>query len=230
MRRHLLAVVLIAVCGSSSAFAKPACTAGTGSISARHAGGIWGDVNVTDDVNDGVPPGPFGYSISGFIGGGTAGYNLQIDNVVFGIEGDLGVIDPDGSGIIPSSTPPFHQDTTLGTGLYGDITGRLGLTFGPALVYAKGGFAFFDGEARQTTTKPGLVTHGTDTFTGWTLGGGVEYLIARDVSVKVEYQYFDFGSQVGDQTSITDPPIGHVYHNWTDLTFESVKAGVAWHF
>jgi outer membrane immunogenic protein len=156
--------------------------------------------------------------------------HLQIDNVVFGIEGDLGVIDPDGSGIIPSSTPPFHQDTTLDTGLYGDITGRLGLTFGPALVYAKGGFAFFDGEARQTTTKPGFVTHGTDTFTGWTLGGGVEYLIARDVSVKVEYQHFDFGSQVGDQTSITDPPIGHVYHNWTDLTFESVKAGVAYHF
>ncbi len=48
--------------------------------------------------------------------------------------------------------------------------------------------------------------------------------------MKVEYQHFDFGSQVGDQTSITDPPIGHVYHNWTDLSFESVKSGAAYHF
>ena len=121
MRKHLLAVVLIAVCGSSSALAKPAVYSWNGFYVGAHAGSIWGDVNVTDDVNDGVPPGPFGYSISGFIGGGTVGYNLQVDNVVFGIDGDLGVIDPDGSGIIPSSTPPFHQDTTLDTGLHGDI-------------------------------------------------------------------------------------------------------------
>ena len=179
---------------------------------------------------DGVPPGPFGYSINGFFGGGTAGYNLQIQNIVFGIEGDIGAIDPNGAGIIPSSTVPFHQDTTLDTGLYGDATGRLGLAFGPTLVYAKGGFAFFDGEARQTTTKPGYVTHGTDTFTGWTIGGGVEHMIDRNWSLKVEYLHFDFGSQVGDQTSTGDPPIGHVYHNWTDLSMDSVKVGLNYKF
>ena len=76
-----------------------------------HAGGIWGDVNVTDDVNDGVPPGPFGYSISGFIGGGTAGYNLQIDNVVFGIEGDLGSSTPMGPALF--RPPRLHFIRTL---------------------------------------------------------------------------------------------------------------------
>jgi outer membrane immunogenic protein len=229
MRKWLLSLAFVAV-GSSAAFAKPIVYNWNGFYIGAHAGGAWGDVNVTDDVNDGVPPGPFGYSIDAFIGGGTAGYNLQIDNVVLGVEGDLGVIDPNGSGIIPSSTPPNHQDTTLDSGLYGDVTGRLGLAFGPALIYAKGGWAFFDGEAKQTTTKPGFVTHGTDTFEGWTLGGGVEYLLAKNVSVKVEYQHFDFRPEVGDQTSITDPPVGHVYHNWTDLTIDSVNAGVAYHF
>ena len=77
MRKHLLAVVLIAVCGSSSAFAKPGVYNWNGFYIGAHAGAIWGDVNVTDDVNDGVPPGPFGYSISGFIGGGTAGYTCR---------------------------------------------------------------------------------------------------------------------------------------------------------
>jgi outer membrane immunogenic protein len=216
--------------GSSSAFAKPVVYNWNGFYVGAHAGGVWGDVNVTDDITDGVPPGPFGYSVSGFFGGGTAGYNFEIDNIVFGIEGDLGFIDPNGRGLIPSSDPAFHQDTTLNTGLYGDVTGRVGVAFAGALVYAKGGWAFFDGEARQTTTKPGFVTNGTDTFSGWTLGGGVEYLVTSNVSFKVEYQHFDFRPEIGDQTSVTDPPIGHAYHNWTDLTLDSVKAGVAYHF
>ena len=113
-----------------------------------------------------MPPGPFGYSVDGVFGGGTAGYNLQFDNFVFGIEGDLGFIDPNGRGIIPSSNPIYHQDITLDSGLYGDITGRLGVTFDGLLIYAKGGFTFFDGEAKQATTKPGYAPTGTDTFTG----------------------------------------------------------------
>jgi hypothetical protein len=65
-------------------------------------------VNVTDDITEGVPPGPFGYSVSGFFGGGTAGYSFEIDNIVFGIEGDLGFIDPNGRGLIPSPDPLFQ--------------------------------------------------------------------------------------------------------------------------
>ena len=61
-------------------------------------------------------------------------------------------------------------------GLYGDLTGRLGYAFGPALVYAKGGFAFFDGEAKVTIA--GDTSTATNTFTGWTLGGGLEYALS----------------------------------------------------
>ena len=82
----------------------------------------------------------------------------------------------------------------------------------------------------EETTKPGYVTNGTDTFEGWTLGGGLEYLVTRSISLKVEYQHFDFRPEVGDQTSTGDPPIGHVYHNWTDLTMDSVIVGVNYKF
>ena len=61
-------------------------------------------------------------------------------------------------------------------------------------------------------------------------GGGLEYLVTRSISLKVEYQHFDFRPEVGDQTSIGDPPIGHVYHNWTDLTMDSVIVGVNYKF
>ena len=202
----------------------------TGFYVGGHVGGDWGKVKVLNDVNDGVPPGPFKYNAAGVFGGGTVGYNLQIQNFVVGVEGDVGFMDLSGAGIVPSSNPAAHQDITLGHGAYGDITGRLGYAVDRTLVYAKGGVAFYDGEARQTTTNPGYVTTGTRMFTGWTAGGGVEHFIAPNWSIKAEYQHFDFGSQIGNQTSVTDPPIGHVYHNWTTLNADSVKAGVNWHF
>ena len=108
MRKCLLGLAFIAI-GASPAFAKPVVYNWNGFYVGAHAGGVWGDVNVTDDITDGVPPGPFRYSVSGFFGGGTAGYNFEIDNIVFGIEGDLEFIDPNGRELIPSSDPAFHH-------------------------------------------------------------------------------------------------------------------------
>jgi len=101
------------------------------------------------------------------------------------------------------------------------------------LIYAKGGFAFFDGEAKQATTKPGYAPTGTDTFTGWTLGGGAEYFLTRSISLKAEYLHFDFGTQRAYQTTtVADPPtpVGYQFNNWHDVSFDSVKAGIAYHF
>jgi outer membrane immunogenic protein len=141
-------------------------------------------------------------------------------------------MDLSGTGIIPSSNPAAHQDITLGHGAYGDVTGRVGFAIDRTLAYAKGGVAFYDGVARQTTTNPGYVTTGTNTFTGWTAGGGVEHFISEKVSLKLEYQHFGFGSRIGYQTNVGDPgsPLGYRFHNWTDLNAESVKAGMNWHF
>jgi outer membrane immunogenic protein len=230
MRNYFFFLALIGLCSiSNSALAQPLGETWTGSYLGAHVGGVWGDVDVRD-TNGGVLPGPFKYSASGAFGGGTAGYNWQNGSFVLGVEGDLGYMDLSGSGIIPSSVAGRHQDITLDGGLYGDITGRLGFAYYRTLFYGKGGFAFYDGEARQKTTNPGYVTHGTDTFSGWVLGGGIEHYIAPGVSLKVEYLHFDFGSEGGDQTSVSDPPIGYVYRNRTSLTADSVKAGVAYHF
>ena len=171
------------------------------------------------------------FGANGVFGGGTVGYNLNLAPFVIGVEGDLGYLDLSGAGRIPSSNPAAHQDITLDGGLYGVVAARAGVLVTPAtLVYGKGGFAFYDGEARQQTTNPGYVTHGTSTFTGWAAGGGVEHFITQNVSLKVEYLHFDFGDQAGNQTSVSDDPIGYVYKNRTKLDADSVKLGIAYHF
>ena len=144
----------------------------TGFYLGAHAGYAWGDVDQRQTIG-GMPVGPFSYDVDGAFGGGTAGYNWQAGQLVVGIEGDLGWMDLSGAGRIPSSNPAAHQDITLDGGLYGDITGRLGVAMGRTLLYGKGGWAWFNGEARQKTTNPGFVTHGTDkAFDGWVAGAG----------------------------------------------------------
>ena len=129
---------------------------------------------------------------------------------------------------VHSTVSPGHD---LNAGLYGDITARAGISIARhTLVYAKGGYAFFDGEGRQVTTKPGYSPTGTDTFTGWVLGGGIEHAIGHGWSLKAEYLHFDFGHQGALQTSISDPPIGFQYTNTFSLTVDTVKVGLNYRF
>lgn len=201
----------------------------TGFYAGAYVGYAWGNVDVTDTTG-GVTPGPFSYDPKGAFGGATAGYNWQFQNLVVGIEGDFGYMDLTGAGIVPSSTPPNHQDIVLKGGLYGVAAGRIGMAFGKSLVYAKGGLAYFGGEASQTTTKDGYLTTPTGTFTGWAYGGGFETFISPNMSIKAEYLHFDFGTQGGMQTSISDPPIGFHYLDKHDVTADSIKVGLNVHF
>ncbi len=158
------------------------------------AGWAWTSVDAASNVlilsNNGVVP--FGSpGTTGLFGGGQLGYNVQAGNFVYGIEADLGWLDDGASG---SYTDPHTPGRVLSVksnaGLYGDVTGRAGLVLGNALLYAKGGFAFFTGNVRVSDPADGI-NQDSGTFTGWTLGGGVEYQLARNLSVKAEYQYFD---------------------------------------
>ena len=99
---------------------------------------------------------------------------------------------------------------------------------GPWQLYARGGFAFYNGKADQTTTKPGYFTTGTSTFTGWVAGAGLERNMGGNMSADLEYDHFDFGSRGGSQTSTGDPPIGYVYEDTTRLTADAIKIGVDW--
>ncbi len=129
--------------------------------------------------------------------------------------------------------------------LYGDLTGRLGYAEGRTLFYAKGGVALLN--ANLKSAYDGRHVDGWHTFNfekgetlvGWTVGAGVEYMLAPAWSLKAEYQHFDFGnmsSSYNDTYYIPghDHTGGHYTSNIngkTDVsvTADAVKVGLNYH-
>jgi outer membrane immunogenic protein len=77
----------------------------------------------------------------------------------------------------------------------GSVTGRVGYTWGPALLYVKGGYAYSDNnETLALAGAPVVFALDSGHRDGYTVGAGLEYMFAQNWSAKVEYQYYDFGS------------------------------------
>jgi outer membrane immunogenic protein len=196
----------------------PCCAAysWSGFYLGANVGAAWGDLTVKD--LDEVP-GTFKNRPTDVFGGGQLGWNFQRGSLVFGPEVDLGVM-----GLSHTASQPGTGDiirSGIESGFYGDVTGRLGYAFGPALLYGKGGFAFTEGPISNTDV--GEFTAKVTGLTGWTAGGGIEYKLNRAWSLKAEYLHFDFGSE--RIVALTD---GDRYDN--KLTIDTVKVGVNFHF
>jgi len=115
---------------------------------------------------------------------------------------------------------------TSNTDQLGSVTGRLGYTWGPALLYAKGGYAWRDGNNIGVTVAgvpQGFTTSG-NRKDGYTVGGGLEYMFAPNWSAKAEYQYYNFGNT----TFATGPAdiVGTRFRN----DEHTVKVGVNYRF
>ena len=71
---------------------------------------------------------------------------------------------------------------------FGTVRGRVGYAFDRFLPYFTGGLAFGDVEANRTG-----FAGSKDTNAGWTVGVGIEGVIAGNWTAKVEYLYADLG-------------------------------------
>jgi outer membrane immunogenic protein len=161
--------------------------------------------------------------LSGFIGGGQVGYNIQAANWVYGIEGDMQWANQKGSANYLCGAPAAIAATAAclagatnfpvgaaGTGLttsqklewFGTLRGRVGLLVSPtALGYITGGLAF--GSVNTIGTLSGFnlaqapvatTFSGSQTNAGWTIGTGLEARLAgTNWTAKLEYLYIDLG-------------------------------------
>ncbi len=174
-----------------------------------NVGGAYGHADISDVTTDIK----FHNDDSAFLGGGQFGFLYQRGPLVVGPEVDLG-----GIGLSHTSTEPGGAvTTTLSSGFSADITGRLGFAYGPALIYFKGGYAYYGGDL---TFNDGTVYKASG-FNGFTIGGGLEYSFNPAWSAKVEYQHFDF-ENLGANT-----PAGNTYN--TNFYIDTVKFGLNYH-
>ncbi len=175
-------------------------------------GGAWG---TSEHTFPGGTHGPF--DISGGLVGGTVGYNWQSGNLVLGLEGDYSWADIHGSTTgVPTACLGGSCDTTIRS--FGTARGRVGYAWDNALFYGTGGFAWGNVHAAEVGFD-----RGSDTFTGWTIGGGIEYGFAPNWSAKIEYLYVDLGNDVLYGSGFGAP-------HTVDATANVVRAGINYRF
>ena len=142
------------------------------------------------------------YRPDGVIGGAHVGYNLSSQGLFGNLLGAGGVIgvegDVNGSSYSRAINVPFVAGVTTGTRIPidGSIRGRVGFAVDRALFYATGGAAFASlRNSYGVGFVPGLnnTTIG-HTRVGYTVGGGIDYAVTNNWSVRAEYRYTDFGA------------------------------------
>jgi outer membrane immunogenic protein len=186
-------------------------------------GYAWGSNN-TDVDSDRIPPlTADSVDVDGWLGGLHAGYLWQNDRLVFGVEGDGEFADIDGD-----------TDITRGQEVVGQLEQdidwlaslrlRAGFAVDRALFYATGGLAVGGVEAKASYENPVYSSSKNDTEWGWTIGGGVEYAFADDLSARIEYRYTDLGDTKETPPDDRFPPFE------VDNTFHAVRVGLSWHF
>jgi outer membrane immunogenic protein len=206
----------------------------TGFYVGLNAGGSWGrQTNSLESAITGATLFSNSNHIDGFIGGGQIGYNWQVNQWVFGIEADFQGSGQKGDGtfflpgggvllVIPSTSIAYEDKLNW----FGTVRGRLGWAFDRWMPYVTGGFAYGHGEVNGTATTGALVTAFSNShdYTGWTVGGGVEWAFYNNWSAKLEYLYINFG----DGPTV---PVGTTFLGVSGkLTDNIVRVGVNYKF
>ncbi|MEH2533990.1 outer membrane immunogenic protein [Bradyrhizobium sp. AZCC 1588] len=193
----------------------------TGFYIGAQAGYAWGDNSTREFITATGVPTAFnqGFNTDGFVGGGHIGYNWQVGQFVFGLEGDLEGADINGGYRLANlNGTDFRLDAQA------SIRGRLGVAFNNSLLYVTGGAAWADMEHTYVFANTLFETHST-TRTGWTVGAGWEYGFTPNWSARLEYRYTDFGTF--RNASVFSFP-GFSYEH--DPVFHTVRGGISYRF
>ena len=191
------------------------------------AGYAWGratgtDLPASNGVCWAVCGTQWGPDVDGFTGGLQAGWNVQTQNWVFGIEGDVGYLGLKGIAPDPNAAPAMVE--TRG-GWFATLRGRAGVLIAPTfLVYGTGGAIYADTRTNVFRTIGNLDTSDADPW-GWTAGGGVETRLGQDWSWKLEYLYYDLGND-----RVGGPIGGAIQYFGIKQTGHIVRVGLNYHF
>jgi len=150
----------------------------------------------------------------GLIGGVQAGFDYQIsDKLLIGVETDFQYSDvkDKGTSSLPALGSWYAEQTRIKQKMTWFGTTRLRFGVFPIqrlLIYGTGGLAYGRLEASSSvrydyTGDYNLFSGSSkDTRVGHTMGGGVEFALARNLTAKAEYLYYDLGRNEVDVVTV----------------------------
>lgn len=164
-------------------------------------------------------------SASGGDFGGFIGLNWQNDQLVLGLEASYGAATADGTDQLDGAE---GLDLSTEMKSIGSVRARVGYAAGQSLIYVTGGLAM--GKNTQTWDEDGseqlnIGPVELETNSGWVAGGGIEYAVTENISVRAEGLYYDFGSKSGTASGLEETDTFKVKQTAT-----SALIGIAYHF
>lgn len=125
----------------------------------------------------------FDNEIDGISGGIQAGYNYDFGGFVLGLEADAQLAN------IEETYSFVGGDVDYGINSFGSVRARAGVAIDRALPYITGGLAWANAEIDTPAGSD------DNTLWGWTIGAGLEYAVADNITVKGEYLYADYDGE-----------------------------------
>jgi outer membrane immunogenic protein len=141
---------------------------------------------------------------AGVIGGGQIGANYEFAPWVIGVEGswtDSGIQGNTLLGATAITPPPVvvQERFTSHALWFAALTGRAGYAANDWLFYAKAGGAWMHVSYTEDLLLAGGFTAATqvisDNRTGFTAGAGIEFGLVENLSGKIEYDFYGFGTK-----------------------------------
>ena len=181
----------------------------TGTYVGANVGGIWGTFGfnpATMNNLTGVVTAPGGVSVnnSSIIGGVQAGYNWQVGQWVLGIEQDVQFTSLKQTVAFAGPAGFFVAGDAMSvkTDYLSATRAKLGMAWDRTLLYVAGGLETGEFDVSSTYVTRGAggspalgFTDSNKMHFGYTIGGGVDYAVTNNVSLGVEYRYFDVGTE-----------------------------------
>ncbi len=228
--KNFIGLLLGAVgcCGATGAFAAdmalppapfaPPPPTWTGFYLGANGGGAW-DPTGGHNTNCGAACTSAETTLTGAVGGVQAGYNYQIGVMVLGAEAAFSATS------LRGSYPALDVVDTLTTSVdsFGTATGRVGVAIGSLLIYGKGGAAWTHTSNSDFSTLENLKFTSNYWQTGWTVGGGGEYAISPNWSVRLEYALIDTPNKSTTFTSPAGVSFTAALHQQVSLITASVN-------
>ncbi|MDR3421593.1 MAG: outer membrane beta-barrel protein [Xanthobacteraceae bacterium] len=200
----------------------------TGCYAGAQVGAGWGQKDLNDSAGIVSPLTGFtsaNLGISGFMLGGQIGCDYQFASKwVLGIEGAVsgGNITGNTGVAVPGDSATFNEKTDLLT----SVTARAGYAWNDWLLYAKGGVAWAGDRYSVFDVAGTYDFNGLETRFGWTAGAGVEWALWNDWSLRLEYDYYGFGTR---SVTFIDNVTGTVGPLDIKQNIQVVKLGLNFH-